>query len=63
MLIGDCDDGVLQSRGVEENDVLWRYAADTIARQDGDTLRVEIGREPAWRSRAVAGGRLTARAL
>jgi hypothetical protein len=24
-------------------------AADTIARQDGDTLRVEIGREPAWR--------------
>ena len=24
-------------------------AADTIARQDGDTLRVEVGREPAWR--------------
>lgn len=23
--------------------------ADTVARQDGDTLRVEIGREPAWR--------------
>lgn len=24
-------------------------AADTVARQDGDTLRVEIGRDPAWR--------------
>jgi hypothetical protein len=24
-------------------------AADTIARQDGDTLRVQIGGEPAWR--------------
>jgi hypothetical protein len=24
-------------------------AADTIARQDGDTLRVEIGRDPTWR--------------
>lgn len=24
-------------------------ATDTIARQDGDTLRVQIGREPAWR--------------
>ena len=24
-------------------------AADTIARQDGDTLRVEIGRDPVWR--------------
>jgi hypothetical protein len=24
-------------------------APDTVARQDGDTLRVEIGREPAWR--------------
>lgn len=43
-------------------------AADTIARQDGDTLRVEIGREPTWRlafaARAlgrmerIAGGRI-----
>ena len=43
-------------------------APDTIARQDGDTLRVEIGRDPAWRmaflSRAlgrmerIAGGRI-----
>jgi hypothetical protein len=24
-------------------------AADTIARQDGDTLRAEIGRDPTWR--------------
>jgi hypothetical protein len=24
-------------------------AADTVARQDGDTLRVQIGGEPAWR--------------
>jgi hypothetical protein len=24
-------------------------APDTIARQDGDTLRVEIGRDPTWR--------------
>lgn len=24
-------------------------AADTVARQDGDTLRVEIGRDPTWR--------------
>ena len=43
-------------------------APDTIARHDGDTLRVEIGRDPAWRmaflSRAlgrmerIAGGRI-----
>lgn len=43
-------------------------AADTVARQDGDTLRVEIGHDPAWRlafaSRAlarmerIAGGRI-----
>jgi hypothetical protein len=29
-------------------------ASDTIARQDGDTLRVEIGREPAWRMAYLA---------
>lgn len=29
--------------------VVMVTAADTVARQDGDTLRVEIGREPAWR--------------
>jgi hypothetical protein len=34
-------------------------AADTVARQDGDTLRVEIGREPAWRM--AFGGRLLGR--
>jgi hypothetical protein len=43
-------------------------ATDTIARQDGDTLRVEIGREPAWRvayasrrlgrMERIAGGRI-----
>jgi hypothetical protein len=43
-------------------------AADTVARQDGDTLRVEIGQDPTWRltfsSTAlarmdrIAGGRL-----
>lgn len=43
-------------------------AADTVARQDGDTLRVEIGREPAWRMsfgsrllgrmERIAGGRI-----
>ncbi|HEY5546578.1 MAG TPA: hypothetical protein VIK50_11035 [Gemmatimonadaceae bacterium] len=43
-------------------------AADTVARQDGDTLRVEIGRDPTWRmtfgTRAlgrmerIAGGRV-----
>lgn len=32
-------------------------AADTAARVDGDTLRVEIGREPAWRA-TFAGGEL-----
>jgi hypothetical protein len=32
-------------------------AADTIARQDRDTLRVEIGRDPAWRM-AYASSRL-----
>ena len=34
-------------------------AADTVARQDGDTLRVEIGHEPAWR--VSFGSRLLAR--
>lgn len=28
---------------------------DTVARQDGDTLRVEIGREPAWRMTFATG--------
>jgi hypothetical protein len=42
MLIGDCDDGVLQSRDVEENDVLWRYAADTIARQEAHAFRHDV---------------------
>jgi hypothetical protein len=28
---------------------------DTVARQDGDTLRVEIGREPAWRMAFATG--------
>jgi hypothetical protein len=32
-------------------------AADTVARQDGDTLRVEIGRDPTWRM-AFGSGRL-----
>lgn len=30
-------------------------APDTTARVDGDTLRVEIGRDPAWRATFVAG--------
>jgi hypothetical protein len=30
-------------------------APDTVARIDGDTLRVEIGREPAWRASYIAG--------
>ena len=42
ILIGDCDDGVLQSRDVEENDVLWRYAADRIARQEAHAFRHDV---------------------
>ena len=30
-------------------------SADTVARVDGDTMRVEIGRDPAWRATFVRG--------
>ena len=59
ILIGDSLTAMSQDearRSLPPEPLLWATlgvvrvtAADTIARQDGDTLRVEIGREPTWR--------------
>lgn len=59
ILIGDSLTALAQDearRSLPPEPLLWAAlgvvrvtAPDTIARQDGDTLRVEIGREPAWR--------------
>ena len=78
VMIGDSLTAVAQDearRSLPPVPLLWAsigvvrvIAPDTVARQDGDTLRVEIGHDPAWRlafaSRAlkrmerIAGGRI-----
>lgn len=78
ILIGDSITALAQDearRTLPPEPLLWATlgvvrvtAADTVAMQDGDTLRVEIGREPRWRmmfgSKAldrmerIAGGRI-----
>jgi hypothetical protein len=59
ILIGDSLAAVAQDearRSLPPEPLLWATlgvvrvtAPDTVARQDGDTLRVEIGHDPAWR--------------
>ena len=59
ILVGDSLVAVAQDearRSLPPEPLLWATlgvvrvtAPDTTARQDGDTLRVEIGRAPAWR--------------
>ena len=59
ILIGDSLTALAQDearRSLPPAPLLWATlgvvrvtAADTVARQDGDTLRVEIGRGPTWR--------------
>lgn len=59
ILIGDSLTALAQDearRSLPPEPLLWAAlgvvrvtAADTVARQDGDTLRVEIGRDPTWR--------------
>ena len=59
ILIGDSLTALAQDearRSLPPEPLLWATlgvvrvtAPDTVARQDGDTLRVEIGRDPIWR--------------
>jgi len=59
ILIGDSLIALAQDearRSLPPEPLLWATlgvvrvtASDTVARQDGDTLRVEIGRDPTWR--------------
>lgn len=59
ILIGDSITALAQDearRSLPPEPLLWATlgvvrvsAADTIARQDGDTLRIEIGNDPTWR--------------
>jgi hypothetical protein len=59
IMIGDSLTAVAQDearRSLPPVPLLWAslgvvrvVATDTVARQDGDTLRVEIGRDPTWR--------------
>jgi hypothetical protein len=77
IMIGDSLTAVAQEearRSLPPEPLLWAAlgvvrvtGADTVVRQDGDTLRVEIGQDPTWRmayGRAlgrmdrIAGGRL-----
>jgi hypothetical protein len=78
VLIGDSLVALAQDearRSLPPEPLLWATlgvvrvtAPDTVARQDGDTLRVEIGRDPTWRMafapgflgrmERIAGGRI-----
>jgi hypothetical protein len=59
ILIGDSITALAQDearRSLPPAPLLWAtlgvvrvFATDTIARQDGDTLRIEIGNDPTWR--------------
>ena len=67
VLIGDSLRAIAQDEAKKSfppQPLLWAalgvvrvMAPDTVARQDGDTLRVEIGKDPAWRM-AFGAGRL-----
>jgi hypothetical protein len=64
ILIGDSIRALAQEearRSLPPEPLLWATlgvvrvtAPDTTARQDGDTLRIEIGRDPSWRMAFVA---------